>query len=100
MEIISMSELQRSVPGPGSGSVEDELSVAEARFQAMFNHAAVGMGIMGLDRRIIDANPALCRIYGRTREELIGMPATEVTVPEDHPESTRLFNELLAGQRD
>jgi PAS domain S-box-containing protein len=78
----------------------DELSVSNARFRAIFNDAAVGMGIMGLDRRIIDANPAICRLYGMTREELIGMNAAEVTLPEDNPEATHLFNELVAGQSD
>jgi len=80
--------------------VEEELSVSNARFRAIFNDAAVGVGIMGLDRRIIDANPAICRLYGRTREELIGMNAAEVTFPEDDTVSMQLFNELLAGQRD
>jgi PAS domain S-box-containing protein len=80
--------------------VEEELSVSNARFRAIFNDAAVGVGIMGLDRRIIDANPAICRLYGRTREELIGMNAAEVTFPEDDTLSMQLFNELLAGQRD
>src|SRR5574341_473949 len=80
--------------------VEEELSVSNARFQAMFNDAAVGMGIMGLDRRIIDANPALCRIYDRTRDELIGMSAAEVTDSEDNLLAAQLFNELLSGQRD
>jgi PAS domain S-box-containing protein len=55
---------------------------------------------MGLDRRIIDANPAICRMYGRTRDELMGMNAAEVTVSEDNPLATQLFNELLSGQRD
>jgi PAS domain S-box-containing protein len=80
--------------------MEEELSVSNARFRAIFNDAAVGVGIMGLDRRIIDANPAICRIYGRTRDELIGMNAGEVTVSEDNPLATQLFNELLSGQRD
>ncbi len=66
----------------------------------MFEHSAVGIGIMGLDRRVIDANPAICRIYGRTRQEMIGSNAAEVTYPEDNPEATRLSNELIAGQRD
>jgi len=78
---------------------DEELSVSNARFQAMFNDAAVGIGIMGLDRRIIDANPSLCRIYGRTRQEMIGMNAGAVTFGEDNSESTELFNELLLGQR-
>jgi len=81
-------------------SVKDELSVSEARFQAIFNDAAVGVGIMGLDRKVIDANPAICRIYGRTREELIGMTAAEITYPDDAPSSHELFDELINGQRD
>jgi PAS domain S-box-containing protein len=78
----------------------EELHQSEARFQAIFNDAAVGVGIMGLDRRIIDANPAICRMFGRSREEMIGMDASEATFPEDDPESLKLFGELLAGQRD
>jgi PAS domain S-box-containing protein len=55
---------------------------------------------MGLDRRIIDANPAICRMYGMTREEMIGMSAAEVTYPEDNPQSTQLLDELVSGQRN
>jgi PAS domain S-box-containing protein len=80
--------------------VEEELSVSNARFRAVFNDAAAGVGILGLDRKLMDANPALCRMYGRTRAELVGMNAADVTFPEDDPQSMQLFNELLAGQRD
>ena len=45
--------------------VFDELQQSEARFRAIFENAAVGIGILGLDRRVIDANPALCRMYNR-----------------------------------
>ena len=78
----------------------EELQQSEQRFRAMFEHSAVGIGVMGLDRRIIDANPAICSIYGRTREELIGMSAAEVTYPDDDPASQQLINELVNGQRD
>jgi PAS domain S-box-containing protein len=78
----------------------EELHRSQARFQAIFDDAAVGVGIMGLDRKLIDANPALCRIFGRTREDLVGKNAAEVTYPEDDPVSRQLFSELLAGQRN
>jgi PAS domain S-box-containing protein len=78
----------------------EELHKSQARFQAIFNDSAVGMGVMGLDRRIIDANPAICRMYGMTREEMIGMSAAEVTYPEDNPRSTQLLDELVSGQRN
>jgi PAS domain S-box-containing protein len=78
----------------------EDLRESEARFRSMFEHSAIGIGVMGLDRRIIDANPAISRIYGRTREEMIGMNAGEVTYPEDDPVSRQLFNELINGERD
>ncbi|MCK7461790.1 MAG: PAS domain S-box protein [Sphingobacterium sp.] len=78
----------------------EELHRSQARFQAIFKDSAVGMGIMGLDRRIIDANFAICRMYGITREEMIGMSAAEVTYPQDNLQSTQLLNELVSGQRN
>ena len=73
---------------------------SEERFRSMFEHAAVGIGVLGMNRRLIDANPALCKMYGRSREELIGMGAAQITYPEDNPEAVRLFDELITGQRD
>ncbi len=81
-------------------SLAEQLSVAEARFQAIFNDSAVGVGIVGLNRRAIDANPAICRMFGMTREEIIGIDVSKPTFPEDDPASIQLFNELVSGQRD
>ncbi len=78
----------------------EKLSVSEARFQAMFHDAAIGIGIMGLDHKIIDANPAICRTFGRTREELIGMTAVEATYVDDIDRSNTLFDTLASGQSD
>lgn len=95
-EIAHRKRVERAL----AKQVEEELSVSNARFRAVFNDAAAGVGILAMDRRLMDVNPALCRMYGRTREELIGMNTAEVTFPDDDPGSMQLFNELLAGQRD
>jgi PAS domain S-box-containing protein len=79
---------------------EEKLTVSEARFRAMFHDATVGLGIMDLACRIIDANPAMCRTFGWTHDEMIGMNSAEMTLAEDNPEAIRLFDELLKGQRD
>jgi PAS domain S-box-containing protein len=78
----------------------DELQQSEARFRAIFENTAVGIGIMGLDRRVIDANPALCRMYGRSREELIGQTPAIVTHPDDYGQSTLDFQEWTSGKTD
>ena len=47
----------------------------QLRFQAMFEGAAIGIGICGLDGQILEANPALSRMLGYSAEELAGAQA-------------------------
>lgn len=78
----------------------ESLKDSEERFRAMFDNFSIAVGLMGLDRSVIDANPALCKLLGYTREELIGRNPSLVTHPDDFWESTRHFEELLAGEVD
>lgn len=79
---------------------EEELHVSEARFRAMFDSAAVGLGMLGLDRKILDANREMCRMLGQTHEELLGRTPDTATYPEDLAASAQLFEDLAAGRRD
>src|SRR5512138_2374978 len=87
-------------PPPVQSSTEslDELKRSEAAFRAMFETSAVGIGIMGLDRKIRDANPAICRMFGFTREEFIGMEPVVATYPQDYIKSSAQFKDLLEGK--
>ena len=82
-----------------SQSIE-ELKNSEATFRAMFETSAVGIGSMGLDHRINDVNPAICRIFGRTCEQFIGLAPAVATFPEDYPKSDEKFQELLDGKHE
>ena len=93
-----MSSKKVSV-NPHPGSIDD-LKKSEATFRAMFETSAVGIGIMGLDRKIIDANPAICRMLGRTREELIGKTTAYATSPQESQRSSEKFQELLDGKQE
>lgn len=90
------AQLQRLVAD--QKRVEAELRESEARFKAMFENSAVGMGLMSLDRVVIDSNPAMCAMLGYAREELIGKSPALVTHPEDFAASTEQFQKLLAGE--
>jgi PAS domain S-box-containing protein len=92
--MISTSEV------PSKKQFADEITQSEARFRAIFEDAALGIGILGLDRRLIDANPALCRMYGLTRDELIGHTPEIVTHPDDYSQSTNDFQLFLSGKID
>ena len=78
----------------------EELEQSEARFRTMFETSAVGIGIMGLDRKVIEANPALCQMYGYTCEELVGQTSALVTHPDDMPRAIQYLQDLLAGKFD
>src|SRR5271168_5103933 len=87
----------------------------DLRFQAMFDGAAVAIGICQLDGRMVEANPALSRMLGYSRQELTGMHAGEF-FPELscdagrqlHPETRHSggsapderLGELMRGERD
>lgn len=79
---------------------EEQLRASREQFASAFEHAAIGMAVFDLDFRWQAVNPALCRMLGYTREELLQKSFPEITHPEDLDENVRLLRELLAGQRD
>ncbi len=76
------------------------LRESEARFQAIFSEAAIGIVLVNLAGYPVEANVAIERMLGYTREELHGMVFTAVTHPDDVLADWELFESLVAGQRD
>jgi diguanylate cyclase (GGDEF)-like protein/PAS domain S-box-containing protein len=73
------------------------LAEAEDRFRAAFEDAAIGMSIITLDGRWLRANPAMCALVQRREEELIGLPVSELTHPEDRDATDGAMHRLLTG---
>ena len=97
-----MANLQEPLveqPWRDDGAALEALPMADARFQAMFDNAAVGIAILDLERRIRDANPVLCQMLGYTRAELQALPPMAAPDVADRPASNLLFAELVAGRR-
>ena len=75
-------------------------------FQAMFEGAAIGIGICRLDGGIVEANPALSRMLGYSQQELAGAHAREL-YPELHrgipagngSPNAKWLGELMRGER-
>lgn len=57
----------------------------------------VGLAIVGLDGSWIDANPGLCRILGREREELLMLTVHDVTRTDDLSADLAAAQRLLSG---
>ena len=47
--------------------------------------------------RVVEANPAVCRMHGYTHEEFIGIHGTEFIHPKDHPVFAEFLETIVAG---
>ena len=72
---------------------------SEARFRLAFEHAGIGMAIVGLDGRWLQVNRAICEILGYGEAELRAQTFQEITHPGDLAADLGLLTELLAGER-
>jgi PAS domain S-box-containing protein len=69
------------------------------RFQRVMESTGVGMAIVALDGRIVEANPALAAMLGANPAELAGRGVREFTHPDDLELTEGLFADLLGGRR-
>lgn len=76
------------------------LQMREAEFAATFSESPLGMSIASPDGRVMRANARLCRLLGRTAEELIGHSYTEFTHPDDVGNSQAALRGLALGGRE
>jgi len=79
-------------------AMADARNAAEARFRVVFDNAAVAIGIGDTDGRVVDANPALATMVGKSLAQLRGRPVSELVHPDDHDQvQARIFEELIAA---
>jgi PAS domain S-box-containing protein len=70
----------------------------EERLQALIDSSPLALVEFGLDTRIRLWNPAAERIFGWSREEMIGRGGLPMAPPEIRHESEDLFARVLAGE--
>jgi PAS domain S-box-containing protein len=78
---------------------EEALKASEARFRSIFENAPIGIGLMELNGRGLEVNPAFVAKLGYPREELCRQTTEDLLHPEDRAERRRLLKEIQAGQR-
>ncbi|GGN39617.1 putative bifunctional diguanylate cyclase/phosphodiesterase [Streptomyces fuscichromogenes] len=82
------------------GVVAQALHASEARFRAVFEGAAIGIGIADLDGNVLQVNGALLRMFGGSEQTLRSRNVLEWAHPEDAPQTWRLYEELVRGERE
>ena len=80
--------------------VQAALRDRESIFRSVFESAAIGMTMVGMDQRFLRVNPSFARMLGYSVEELRGRSFAEFTLAEDQDENARLYSALVAGEID
>ncbi len=71
---------------------EMELAQSEERFKTIYDKAPFGVMLYSADEaRIIDANPAMLHMVGRSREEVIGRTSVEIGMNPDTEQRRQLL---------
>ncbi|WP_225849646.1 bifunctional diguanylate cyclase/phosphodiesterase [Streptomyces sp. HPF1205] len=78
---------------------EKALAASEARFRAVFESAAIGIGIADLDGRVLEINEALTRMFG-SEAHVMRRNVGEWVHPDNGPEVRGLNGELVRGERE
>ncbi|GHA87896.1 putative bifunctional diguanylate cyclase/phosphodiesterase [Streptomyces termitum] len=81
-------------------AAEIALHATESRFRAVFDGAAIGIGIADLDGRVLEVNNTLTRMFGGVEGHVRGSNISEWVHPEDGPHVWRLYDELVRGERE
>jgi PAS domain S-box-containing protein len=77
---------------------ESALRESEERFRTIFEHAPIGVALLGPDGRFLRVNAALARSLGYSAEVLAEKSFLELTHPEDVERDWKLAKQILDGQ--
>lgn len=75
---------------------EDQLRLSEERMAAIFARAPVGLCELSLKGQFLRVNDELCRILGRTADQIEQLTVPDLTFEEDREHSMRALEQLLA----
>jgi len=77
-----------------------ELAASETRFRGAFDHAPIGMALVGLDGRFLLVNRALCTMVDYGEAELLALDFQAITHPDDLAADIEQARRLVAGEAD
>ncbi|MFD8196528.1 putative bifunctional diguanylate cyclase/phosphodiesterase [Streptomyces wuyuanensis] len=78
----------------------EALHATETRFRAVFEDAAIGIGIADLDGNVLEVNDTLTRMFGGLEHHVRGRRVKEWAHPEDRPQTWNMYDELVRGERE
>ncbi len=93
----AVAELEREQVEAARRASEAALRASEERYHTIFSASVDGLALCTPDGRIMDANPAFCRLHGYTREELLAAESFQFVHPDSHLRCWAFFEAASAG---
>jgi PAS domain S-box-containing protein len=78
-------------------TAEEALRASEERYHTIFNASVDGLALCTPDGRVMEANPAFCRLHGYSREELLAAESFQFVHPDSHLRCWAFFEAASAG---
>lgn len=78
----------------------EKLRISDQQFRGAFEHAPIGMAIVGLDGKWIQVNRSLSKMLGYRPAELMKITFQDLTHPEDLNKDLNALNKLVSGKKD
>ncbi|KQX03041.1 histidine kinase [Ensifer sp. Root423] len=73
---------------------------SEERLTATYEAATIGIAEAGPDGRLMRVNDAICKMLGRSREQLLSMTFYDYTHPDEVSADAALYQRQVAGELD
>jgi PAS domain S-box-containing protein len=83
---------------PGHHDADETPRLSEAQFRLAFDHAPIGMALVGLDCRVHKVNRALCAALGYDDHELRSRPLGDLLNPDDVAGYVAIVERLFRGE--
>lgn len=97
--LLAQEEINKAAVVHGAALKNQALIASEAKFQATFEQAAVGIAHVGLDGALLHVNRKFFEIVGYEADGLTQLTFQDITHPDDLPLDLQLLEETLAGTR-
>jgi len=81
-------------------TLELKLRESEQRFHNAFQHASIGMALVGTDGHFLRVNQAVCRMLGYAESEFLGLTVADITHPDDLAADMAQLDSLLSGRAE
>jgi diguanylate cyclase (GGDEF)-like protein/PAS domain S-box-containing protein len=79
---------------------QQALHASEERFRAVFEGAAIGIGIADLEGNVLEVNDTLLEMFGGLEGHVRSRNVSEWGHPDDTPHVWRMYGELVRGERE